>query len=214
MVDELQDSSLFNYWTGTNSPICGMISDGWVPLTFQILILCPQCGNSHDEMDHESDVILPPPLTPSLPPTPPPPPPQPPKRPRNKRSKDALIRPRVPKERHIILKHATPATLSEMKLQRSRKIGSAENRVTVGLIKELEAQLEKDGDLKRALENREPLPFKNVYDIPNKKLQDALNRKATDHFNKRQFAWNEAELKRLQEFIKHKHKLDALMLIC
>ena len=147
--------------------------------------------------------------------------PQPPTRKRARRASSSTThvaksnqkRPRVPHDQCILITEATYDTLASMVLPRAKKIHSSANKKNLMEIDAIETELRSRGVLTDAWADRPPLPKKQKFKLrkDNKtpeeleelqKLENALKRKATDHYNKRRFAWNEAELFRLREYVR------------
>lgn len=123
------------------------------------------------------------------------------KRGTRRRSK-AMIRPRVPKERVVLVTSMRDAQQIEWVLPRSRKIPPAENAANVAKIANLESALRRAGGrlLETALADRPPEPFKYDFILPDAEWESKFKRRAVDFYNKQQFRWNLQEMRRLEEF--------------
>lgn len=127
-------------------------------------------------------------------------------RPSRRRTK-ALIRPRVPKDRVVLVTCMREAEKIDWTLPRSRKIPPSENAANVARIAYLESVLRKAGSIERALIDRPPEPFKYDFVLPDTMRETRLKRRAVDYYNKQQFRWNYQEVRRLEEFASA-HKID------
>lgn len=125
---------------------------------------------------------------------------QPQKKRVSRRRPKALIRPRVPKDRVVLVTSMREANRIEWTLPRLRKIHSSENAVNIAKKVRAEEALKKAGYFEEAMVNRQPEPFKYDFILPDAELESRLKRRAVDFYNKQQFRWNLQEVRRLEEF--------------